>query len=103
MQAIGVSNFSEAYLKELLKDAKIVPAANQIENHPLLPQDGLVKFCQEHGILVTAYSPLGSTGGPLLADETVTKLAQKHGVSNGNVLINYQRLFSRILRHQVQS
>ncbi|KAI5819610.1 NADP-dependent oxidoreductase domain-containing protein [Pyronema omphalodes] len=89
-KAIGVSNFSEAYLKELLKEAKIIPAVNQIENHPLLPQDNLVKFCQQNGILVTAYSPFGSAGGPLLSDETVIKVAQKHGISTGNVLINYQ-------------
>lgn len=38
---------------------------------------------------MTAYSPLGSTGGPLLKEEKVAKIAEKHGVSVGTVLLNY--------------
>src|ERR1700712_5719518 len=61
-KAIGVANFSKSYLQNLLSRAEIQPAANQIENHPLLPQQEIVDFCKEHNIHVTAYSPLGSTG-----------------------------------------
>lgn len=46
-------------------------------------------LCKENGILVTAYSPLGSTGGPLLKEEKVLKVAEKHGVDVGAVLLNY--------------
>ncbi|KAI5842801.1 NADP-dependent oxidoreductase domain-containing protein [Tricharina praecox] len=88
-KAIGVSNCSIPYLEHLLKSATIVPAVNQVELHPLLPQEKLVAYCKEKGIRMTAYSPLGSTGGPLLKDETVKKVAEKHGISVGNVLINW--------------
>ncbi|SCV74349.1 BQ2448_6781 [Microbotryum intermedium] len=89
-KAIGISNFSESFIEDLLKTAKVVPAANQIELHPYLPQHDLVKYCQSKGIVVEAYSPLGSTDSPLLKDEEIVKIAEAHGVSVGTILISYQ-------------
>lgn len=89
VKAIGVANFSKRYLEELLKHAKVVPAVNQIENHPYLPQQEILDFCKEKGIHVTAYSPFGSTGGPLLKEEAVQEVAQKHGVTPGTILLSY--------------
>lgn len=57
---IGVSNFSEKKLKDLISKAKIKPEMNQVELHPLLQQDSLLEYCKSENILVTAYSPLGS-------------------------------------------
>ncbi|KAI5287036.1 H/ACA snoRNP pseudouridylase subunit [Ascosphaera acerosa] len=88
-KAIGVSNYSVPFLEALLKEAKVVPAVNQIENHPLLPQQEIVDFCREKGILVTAYSPLGSTGTPLMAAEPIRQVADKHGVSPATVLVSW--------------
>lgn len=88
-KAIGVSNHSVPFLTKLLKETTVIPAVNQIENHPLLPQDDVVALCKKEGIVVTAYSPLGSTGGPLLKEEKIAKVAEKHGVSVGTVLLNY--------------
>ncbi|KAM3415359.1 hypothetical protein BST61_g8888 [Cercospora zeina] len=90
VKAIGVSNYSVPFLKELLKEAEVVPAANQIENHPYLPQSEISEFCRENGILVEAYSPLGSTGSPLFQEEGVQELAKKHNVGAGTILISYQ-------------
>jgi glycerol 2-dehydrogenase (NADP+) len=89
VRAIGVCNFSVPYLEKLLAETTIVPAANQIENHPLLPQQEIVDYCKENKIHVTAYSPLGSTGSPLMKDEDVVKVAEKHGVGAANVLLSY--------------
>lgn len=89
VKAIGVCNYSKKYLEELLPQVDIVPAANQIENHPLLPQQEIVDFCKEKGILITAYSPLGSTGSPLMQDEHVVKLAKQKDVSPGCILLSY--------------
>lgn len=88
-KAIGVSNHSVPFLTKLLKETTVVPAVNQIERHPLLPQDDVVALCKKEGIVVTAYSALGSSGGPLLKEEKVLKVAEKHGVSAGTVLLNY--------------
>lgn len=89
VNAIGVANYSVKFLEKLLPHTTIVPAANQIENHPLLPQQEIVDFCAEKGIHVTAYSPLGSTGSPLLKDEAVAEIAKKHSVGPGTVLLSY--------------
>ncbi|KAF7185035.1 D-galacturonate reductase [Pseudocercospora fuligena] len=89
-KAIGVSNYSVPYLKELLEKAEVVPAANQIENHPYLPQQEIADFCKEKGILIEAYSPLGSTGSPLFQEDGVKEVAKKHNVGPGTILISYQ-------------
>ena len=57
---IGVSNFNKSKLKELLGMGGEKPEMNQVEMHPFLPQEGLIDFCRENDILMTAYSPLGS-------------------------------------------
>jgi glycerol 2-dehydrogenase (NADP+) len=98
VKAIGVSNFSVPYLEKLLSEATVVPAANQIENHPYLPQQEIVDFCKEKGILVQAYSPLGSTGSPLFQEEGVQEVAKKHNVGPGTVLISYQGMSNRVRR-----
>lgn len=61
-KAIGVANWSVPYLEELSKKWTVVPAVNQVELHPFLPQHELREFCDKLGILLEAYSPLGSTG-----------------------------------------
>jgi len=58
-RSIGVSNFSVKNLEILLREATVVPAVNQVELHPLLPQLPLLSFCTVRGIRLTAYTPLG--------------------------------------------
>ena len=93
---IGVSNFNQEKLKELKEIGGQQPEMNQVEMHPYLPQDALVEYCQSHGILMTAYSPLGSPDSraerhkndpQLLVDPVVKEIADKHKVGTGQVLI----------------
>lgn len=93
VKAIGVSNYSVQYLEELLPQASIVPAANQIENHPSLPQQEIVDFCNQKGIHITAYSPLGSTGSPLFTAEPIVAVAEKRGVTPATVLLSWHSAF----------
>lgn len=65
VKAIGVANWSIPYLEELRKAWTVVPSVNQVELHPFLPQHGLREYCDKLGILLQAYSPLGSTGESL--------------------------------------
>ena len=62
VKAIGVANWSIPYLEELRKTWTVVPSVNQVELHPFLPQHKLKEYCEKLGILLEAYSPLGSTG-----------------------------------------
>ncbi len=93
---IGVSNFNQAKLKEVLALNGEKPEMNQIELHPFLPQQALVDFCRENGVLVTAYSPLGSPDSraerhkddpTLLDNPAVKKIAEKHQAGVGQILI----------------
>ena len=89
VKAIGVANYSVKYLEELLPSATIVPAVNQIENHPSLPQQDIVDFCKSKGIIITAYSPLGSTGAPMMTEGPIVEVAKKRGVTPACVLLSY--------------
>lgn len=89
VRTIGVSNFSIENFEKLSKSQRIPPAVNQIEIHPLLPQNELVKYCQEHNILVTAYSPLGSNDSPLMKEEAIIKIADANNTTPAQVLISW--------------
>ncbi|KAI0785731.1 Aldo/keto reductase [Abortiporus biennis] len=87
---IGVSNFSIEHIKGIAEATGVWPVANQIEAHPLLPQNDLIAFCKEHNVHLTAYSPLGNN----LAGETkivdypeVKEVAEKLGATPAQVLI----------------
>jgi len=97
--SIGVSNFTVDQIKRLLGVARIKPVTNQVELHPYLVQQALKDYCNQNGIVLTAYSPLGNPGSAvnsasdkdkLLKDPVVNKLATKYGKNAGQILIKYQ-------------
>ncbi|GMY05635.1 NADP-dependent D-sorbitol-6-phosphate dehydrogenase [Fagus crenata] len=59
VRSIGISNYDIFLTRDCLAYSKVKPAVNQIETHPYFQRDSLVKFCQKHGICVTAHTPLG--------------------------------------------
>ncbi|KZT55833.1 Aldo/keto reductase [Calocera cornea HHB12733] len=85
VRAIGISNFSIQNLEILLKDAKIVPAMNQVELHPLLRQEDLVQYCKGKGIMLTAYSPTGYA--QVREHPVVVKIAEKHKASPAQIAL----------------
>ncbi|KAI5812157.1 putative aldehyde reductase I [Pyronema omphalodes] len=92
VKAIGVSNFNQRRLEELLKTAKVPPAVNQIEAHPWLQQEELKKYHEENGIHITAYSPLGNNiygKKRVLDDEVVKQVAEEAGVEVAQALISW--------------
>lgn len=96
VKSIGVSNVNAVTLNDMLCYAKIPPAVNQFERHPVLQQNKLVEFCKKEGIQVTAYSPLGAPGfaenkpsGNLLENEVILRIAKKHSKSPSQVLVRW--------------
>ncbi|OKL61211.1 hypothetical protein UA08_03584 [Talaromyces atroroseus] len=89
VEAIGVANYSVRYLNELLSQKSVIPAVNQNENHVLLPQQEIVDLCKEHGIRVTAYSPSGSNGSPLLTLPVIQGIAERKDISPSTVLLSW--------------
>jgi len=98
IKAIGVSNFNETQLNNLLAKASVVPQMHQIELHGYENMAEMVKFCQDKKIQITAYSPLGNPGRPaglqkgqdvLMEDAVVKAIAEKHGKTAAQVLIKW--------------
>jgi len=97
-RSIGISNFNSQQIDRVLEVATIKPVTNQVEVHPYLPQNKLAKFCADRGIVLTAYSPLGSPDRPwakpddpsLLEEPKVKSVAAKYKKTPAQVLIRYQ-------------
>jgi len=87
IRAIGVSNFMVHHLQSLMKTAEVVPMVNQIEYHPGYLQNEVTDFCKEHGILVEAWSPIGS--GRVSEDRLLQELAAKYHTSVGAICIGF--------------
>ncbi len=85
IRAIGVSNFEKKHLEALDEFAEIKPMVNQIEFHPGYTQMDNVKYCQGRGMLVQAWSPLGS--GAVLKDETLGAIAAKYNKSVAQICV----------------
>nr|CAH7761418.1 unnamed protein product [Callosobruchus chinensis] len=103
-KAIGLSNFNKRQVEKVLKCARIKPASLQVELHVLLQQKELVEFCQKNGIVVVAYSPLGSPGFNVFMQKNgfptketpnilqlpvVKKVAEKHKKTTGQILLRF--------------
>jgi diketogulonate reductase-like aldo/keto reductase len=73
----------------LLHTAKVVPAVNQTEIQPLLPQDKLHKYCQNKGIHQTAFGPLGGSGSTLHEHPAIVEIAKARDVATGNVMLSW--------------
>lgn len=88
-RAIGVSNFQDHHLEELMKVATITPAVDQIECSPRLTQKPLREYLRQKGIAVQAWSPLGGTGGNLMQEAALQKLAGKYGKTPAQVILRW--------------
>lgn len=86
-KAIGVSNFHEHHLEDLLKEAKVVPMVDQIEIHPTLTQEPLRKFLADNKIAVEAWSPLGQ--GKILENPTLVEIGKKYNKTAAQVIIRW--------------
>ena len=87
IKAIGVSNFLQDDLENILADCKIKPMVNQILLHISNTNTELVDFCNKNGILVEAYSPIAH--GEALKNDAITAMAKKYGVSTAQLCIRY--------------
>jgi 2,5-diketo-D-gluconate reductase A len=88
IRSIGVSNFTPEHIERLEKETGVLPSVNQIELHPLFPQEELRAFHAAKGILTESWSPLGR-GSSLLKDPAVTGVAEALGVTPGQVVLRW--------------
>jgi len=93
-KAIGLSNFNSVQVAEIMEKSRIKPAVLQVESHPFFQQEPLVAFCKENGIVVTAYSPLGTgsaiDGATIPTHPKLAAIGAKYGKSAAQVAIAWQ-------------
>ncbi|MFV8816754.1 aldo/keto reductase [Haliea sp. E17] len=87
LRAIGLSNFEQQDVENILQSCSVKPMVNQILAHiSNMPLD-LIEYNQANGLLVEAYSPVGH--GELLKNPTIVQMAQRYGVSVPQLCIRY--------------
>jgi D-xylose reductase len=96
---IGVCNFGVSLLRDLLSYAKVRPAVLQVELHPLLTQEKLLRFCRESRIAVTGFSPLAAESylsigmaqpqESVLKEEPIRQAAQRHGKTPAQIVLRW--------------
>ena len=90
---IGVSNLNPVHLEKLVGCAKSAPEVNQVECHPFFNQSELLEVCEKHGVVLTAYSPLGSgkekeaDAPDVFENPVLGEIAKGHGVSPAEVAL----------------
>lgn len=96
---IGICNYNCALLRDLLSYARIRPAVLQVELHPYLTQEKLLRFCREERIAVTGFSPLGaisylplkmaSAEESVLDERVVIEAARRHGKTPAQIVLRW--------------
>ena len=96
---IGVCNYNSALLHDLMRYAEIAPSVLQIEAHPYLAQEKLIRLAKNYGLNVTAFSPLGAlsyveldmagASDSVLTQRAVTAAAEAHGKTPAQVVLRW--------------
>ncbi len=87
IRSIGVSNFLQHHLEDLLTSAAIVPMVNQMEFHPYLVQQDLLDYCKKHGIQYEAWSPMMQ--GKIFAMDIFKEMAKKYQKSIAQIVLRW--------------
>lgn len=98
VRSIGISNFNARQVKSITAMCKIKPSMNQVERHPYFDQARLKQVCDEEGIPLTAYCPLGSGDNPcrkpddpkLLEDKVLTEIGAKYSKTAAQIALRWQ-------------
>jgi diketogulonate reductase-like aldo/keto reductase len=89
VRSIGVSNFAETHLGDIISDSGVTPVVNQIELHPLFTQEAMRAVHDRLGIVTQSWSPLGKRNAPF-AEGAVAHAADAHDVTPAQVVLRWQ-------------
>lgn len=87
VRSIGVSNYTVKHLEEMKTYASVMPAVNQVELHVFLQQPELVEYCNQHGIVIEAYSPLAHAAA--MNEPLLIELAKKYNKSYAQIMLRW--------------
>lgn len=89
LRAIGLSNFDEKGIQEILDNCEIKPTVLQTEAHPYYPQTEMKKFLNKYDIKIQAWYPLGHGDKGLINEPIFGELAKKYGKSNVQIILRW--------------
>ena len=89
VKAIGLSNFNQAQIEEILGLCEVKPAVLQTEVHPYFQEQELKKFLSKEGMVIQAWYPLGHGDKALLEEPLFTELGKKYGKSNAQIILRW--------------
>lgn len=89
IRAIGVSNFEPAQLADLLKEAKVRPAVNQIETHVFFQQQQAHEFLKDQGVQIEAWSPFAAGRNNIFTNAVLAEIGKKYGKTNAQVCLRW--------------
>lgn len=89
VKAIGLSNFTMEQIQEILDVCEVNPAVLQTEVHPYFQEDELKEFLAKEDIAIQAWYPLGHGDKALLEESVFTRLAEKYGKSNAQIILRW--------------
>ena len=90
LRSIGISNFNESEVEDLLAHCEVTPALVQVECHPYFPQTKLKELLDKHGIALQAWYPLGGRDNKVILEEpAVVALAEKYGKTPAQVVMRW--------------
>lgn len=97
VKSIGLSNFNEEQIQEILDKCKIKPTILQTEAHPYYPQTKMKEFLEKENIKIQAWYPLGHGDKTLINEEIFSKLAKKYKKSNVQIILRWHIQFGNIV------
>ncbi|MEE0775004.1 MAG: aldo/keto reductase [Merdibacter sp.] len=89
VRAIGLSNFNESQIREILEICEVRPSVLQSEVHPYSQEKALKQFLAQEGMVIQAWYPLGHGDKALINEPLFTELAQKYGKSNVQIILRW--------------
>lgn len=89
VRAIGLSNFNESQIREILEICEVKPSVLQTEVHPYSQEKALKQFLAQEGMVIQAWYPLGHGDKALINEPLFTELAQKYGKSNAQIILRW--------------
>ena len=89
LKAIGLSNFNQGQIEEILGLCQVKPAVLQTEVHPYFQEQELKKFLSKEGMVIQAWYPLGHGDKALLEEPLFTELAKKYGKTNAQIILRW--------------
>ena len=89
VRAIGLSNFNQGQIEEILSLCEVKPAVLQTEVHPYFQERKLKKFLEREGMVIQAWYPLGHGDKALLEEPLFAELAKKYGKTNAQVILRW--------------